>query len=174
MRGWLLDTNVISELRKARADSGVVAFMDAQPGSLLYVSEIAFGEIRYGIEQIAEPSRRVDLQFWLDHSMRPLFAGRVTSITEDVILRWKMMVVDGQKRGHTFGQPDLFIAAIAALEDLVVVSRDTTHFLAAGVPVFDPWASVLHARGKTFAIESPATAEAVTTALGSRRRLDTT
>jgi toxin FitB len=170
VRGWLLDTNVISELRRARADSGVVTFMDAQPGGLLYVSEITFGEIRYGIEQIPEPSRRADLQFWLDHSMRPLFAGRVTAITEDVIVRWKMMVVEGQKRGHTFGQPDLFMAAIAALEDLVVVSRDITQLVAAGVPVFDPWASVLHARGKTVAIDSPATAAAATTALGKRRR----
>ena len=42
------------------------------------------------------------------------------------------MVVEDQKRGHTFGQPDLFIAAIAALEDLVVVSRDITQFVAAG------------------------------------------
>ena len=170
MRGWLLDTNVISELRKAKADAGVAAFIEAQPGDLLYVSEITFGEIRYGIEQIAEPSRRADIQFWLDHTIRPLFAGRVTPVTEDVIVRWKMMVVEGQKRGHTFGQPDLFIAAIAALEDLVVVSRDITQFVAAGVAVFDPWVSILHTRGKTFPIDSPATAESVTAALGKRRR----
>jgi hypothetical protein len=99
-----------------------------------------------------------------------LFAGRATPVTEDVIVRWKMMVVEGQKRGHTFGQPDLFIAAIAALEDLMVVSRDITQFVAAGVPVFDPWTSALHMRGKAFPIGSPATAEAVTAALGKRRR----
>jgi len=170
VRGWLLDTNVISELRKAKPDAGVTTFIEAQPGDLVYVSEITFGEIRYGIEQIEEPSRRADIQFWLDHTIRPLFTGRVTPVTEDVIVRWKMMVVDGQKRGHTFGQPDLFIAAIAALEDLVVASRDITQFVAAGVPVFDPWTSVLHARGKTFPIGRPATAEAATAALGKRRR----
>jgi toxin FitB len=170
VRGWLLDTNVISELRKAKPDAGVTTFIEAQPGDLVYVSEITFGEIRYGIEQIEEPSRRADIQFWLDHTIRPLFTGRVTPVTEDVIVRWKMMVVDGQKRGHTFGQPDLFIAAIAALEDFVVVSRDITQFVAAGVPVFDPWASVLHTRSKTFPISRPATAEAVTAALGKRRR----
>ena len=87
MRGWLLDTNVISELRKARADSGVVTFMDAQPGGLLYVSEITFGEIRYGIEQIPEPSRRADLQFWLDHSMRPLFSERLARARQDIRYR---------------------------------------------------------------------------------------
>ena len=76
MRGWLLDTNVISELRKAKADTGVAAFIEAQPGDLLYVSEITFGEIRYGIEQIEEPSRRADIQFWLDHTIRPLFGSK--------------------------------------------------------------------------------------------------
>ena len=86
-------------------------------------AKLPSGEIRYGIEQIEEPSRRADIQFWLDHTIRPLFAGNVTPVNEDVIVRWKMMVVHGQKRGHTFGQPDLFIAAIAALEELVVVSR---------------------------------------------------
>ena len=102
VRGWLLDTNVISELRKAKPDAGVTAFIEAQPGDLVYVSEITFGEIRYGIEQIEEPSRRADIQFWLDHTIRPLFTGHVTPVTEDVIVRWKMMVVDGQKRGHTW------------------------------------------------------------------------
>ncbi|MFN1208739.1 PIN domain-containing protein, partial [Enterococcus lactis] len=86
--------------------------------------EVTFAEIVYGIEQLADPARRADLQSWLDNSLRPLFAGRVLSITEDVIVRWKTMIVEGRKRRHTFGQPDLFIAAIAALHDLVVVTRD--------------------------------------------------
>ena len=71
------------------------------------------------------------------------------------------MVVEGQKRGHTFGQPDLFIAAIAALQDLVVVSRDVSEFIEAGVLVFDPWASVLHINGGKVALKAPATPEAV-------------
>jgi toxin FitB len=71
------------------------------------------------------------------------------------------MAVEGQKRGHTFGQPDLFIAAIAALQDLVVVSRDISEFIEAGVPVFDPWAGVFHIKGDNVALKAPATIEAV-------------
>ena len=71
------------------------------------------------------------------------------------------MAVEGRKRGHTFGQPDLFIAAIAALQDLAVVSRDVREFVEAGVPVFDPWASVLHVRGRKAALKDPITVEAV-------------
>jgi hypothetical protein len=60
-------------------------------------------------------------------------------VSEEVVLRWRQMLEAGRRRGHTFGQPDLFVAAIAALEALVVVSRDTSEFVAAGLPVLDPW-----------------------------------
>jgi len=67
------------------------------------------------------------------------------------------MVVQGRKRGHTFGQPDLFIAAIAALQDLVVVSRDVSEFIEAGVPVFDAWSGVLHADRSKVNLKAPVT-----------------
>jgi toxin FitB len=161
VRGWLLDTNVVSELRKPKPASAVVEFVAAQPGELLFTTDITFGEIRFGIELLEDPGRRADIHLWLDRILRPLFAGRVLAINEDVIVRWKTMVVGGQKRGHTFGQPDLFIAAIAALEDLVVVTRDIGEFVAAGVPAFDPWTSVLHAHEKEWSLSAPASAEAV-------------
>jgi predicted nucleic acid-binding protein len=162
VRGWLLDTNVVSELRKYKPDSRVVNFIAAQPGETLFVTDVTLAEIIFGIEQLGDATRRTDLRLWLERNLRPLFAGRILSITEDVIVRWKTMAVAGQKRGHTFGQPDLFIAAIAALQDLVVVTRDIGEFIEAGVPVFDPWASVFHINGKKAAIKAPATIEAVT------------
>ena len=166
MRGWLLDTNVVSELRKPRPNSAVAAFVAAQPGEVLFTTEVTFGEIRFGIEQLEDAGRRADIHLWLNRTLRPLFFGRVLAITEDVIVRWKTMAVEGQKRRHTFGQPDLFIAAIAALEDLVVVTRDTGEFVAAEVPVFDPWSSTLHARGQEVRIEPPASVDAVAELLG--------
>jgi hypothetical protein len=88
-----------------------------------------------------------------------LFAGRVLSITEDVIVRWKTMVVEGRKRRHTFGQPDLFIAAIAAVQDLVVVTRDSDEFVEARVPVFDPWTHKFYHRGHETLMRPPVTLE---------------
>jgi predicted nucleic acid-binding protein len=170
VRGWLLDTNVVSELRKPKPASAVAEFVAAQPGELLFTTEITFGEIRFGIEQIEDMGRRADIHLWFDRILRPLFLGRVLSINEDVIVRWKTMVVDGQKRGHTFGQPDLFIAAIAALEDLVVVTRDTAEFVVAGVPAFDPWSSVLHVRATEISIKPPASIETVAEVILSKRR----
>lgn len=56
-----------------------------------------------------------------------------------VLVRWRLMLEDGRRRGQSFSEPDLLIAAMAALADLIVVTRDTNEFVAAGAPVFDPW-----------------------------------
>jgi predicted nucleic acid-binding protein len=126
-----------------------------QPGATLFVTDVTLAEIRYGIETLGDASRRADLHRWLERNLRPLFAGRVLTITEEVIVRWKTLVVEGRKRGRTFSQPDLFIGAIAVLEDLVVVSRDITEFVEAGVPVFDPWANALYFIGKKTTVKEP-------------------
>ena len=139
MRGFLLDTNVISELRRPSPEAAVVDFVAAQPEESLFVSQVTFAEIRFGIAQADDPARRAALSAWLTHTLRSLFAGRVLPLTEDVILRWRLLLEGGRRRGHTFGQLDLFVAAIAAEEELVVVSRDTTHFVAAGVAILNPW-----------------------------------
>jgi len=139
LRGWLIDTNVVSELRRARPAQRVRAFVAGQPGDVLFTSDVTFAEVRFGIEQVADPARRADLVQWLDRTLRPLFAGRVLPVTEDVLLRWRLMLEAGRKSGHTFSEPDLLIAALAALANLIVVSRDTSEFISAGLPVFDPW-----------------------------------
>lgn len=152
MRGWLIDTNVVSELRRARPAQKVRAFVAAQSGDVLFTSDVTFAEVRFGIEQVADPARRSDLVHWLDRTLRPLFAGRVLPVTEDALLRWRLMLEAGRKTGHTFSEPDLLIAALAALAELIVVSRDTSEFIAAGVPVFDPWHWKLYAGNREHGI----------------------
>lgn len=68
-----------------------------------------------------------------------MFAGRILPISEDVMLRWRLLVDDGCKIRHTFSQPDLIIAATALHHDLTVMSRDVSDFVAARAPVFNPW-----------------------------------
>jgi toxin FitB len=139
MTGWLLDTNILSELRRPKPERKVVAFIAAQPLDLLYVSSATFAEIRFGIEIVPDPSRRAGLNDWLTHKVRPMFEQRVLAITEDVMFRWRLMVEDGRKAGHTFSQPDLIIAATAFHHGLTVVTRDVTDYARAHVPVFNPW-----------------------------------
>ena len=81
------------------------------------------------------------LNAWLTHKVRPLFAQRVLDVSEDVLLKWRLLVEEGRKSGHTFSQPDLFIAATALYHGMTVVSRDTREYERAGAPVFNPWES---------------------------------
>lgn len=150
MNGWLLDTNVISELRGPRPEMRVAHFVDAQPARLLNISVVTFAEIRFGIGRVTDPDRRAELERWLERTLRPWFAGRLLPIDEDTILRWREMVETGRRRGHTFSQPDLFIAAMADLAGLIVVSRDVSDFAVTGVPIYDPWHECLHVDGRPF------------------------
>jgi hypothetical protein len=137
--GWLLDTNVLSELRRTRPEARVVSFVGRQPLGHLYVSTVTFAELRFGIELLDDAGRRTELQDWLTHRVRPMFAQRTLPVSEDVMLKWRLLVEGGRKAGHTFSQPDLIIAATALNHGLTVVTRDRRDFDRAGTPVFDPW-----------------------------------
>ncbi len=139
MSGWLLDTNILSELRRRRPEPKVLEFIAGQPLELLYISVVTLAEIRFGIEQLPELPRRSELNDWLAHKVRPMFEQRVLPITEDVMLKWRLLVEEGRKTGHTFSQPDLIIAATGLHHGLSVVSRDTAEYLMARAPVFNPW-----------------------------------
>ena len=138
MIGWLLDTNILSELRRPRPEQKVLAFVASQPLELLFVSIVTFAEIRFGIELVTDPARRSDLLDWLTHKVRPMFEHRALAVTEDIMFKWRLMVEEGRKGGHTFSQPDLIIAATGQHHGLTVVSRDTAEYVKARVPVFNP------------------------------------
>lgn len=139
MSDWLLDTNVISELRRPRPESRVVAFVAAQPLEQLFVSTVTFAEIRYGIEMVDNAIRRAELNDWLTNKVRPMFGQRILGVSEDVMFKWRLLVEEGRKAGHTFSQRDLIIAATALHHGLTVVTRDTDDYSRARVPTLNPW-----------------------------------
>ncbi len=139
MSGWILDTNVISELRRPRPDAKVLAFVAALPLETLFVSTVTFAEIRYGIEMVSDPMQRAELQNWLTNRVRPMFDQRVLEVSEDVMFKWRLLVEEGRKAGHTFAQPDLIIAATALVHGLTVATRDTGDYQRARVQLIDPW-----------------------------------
>ncbi len=139
MTGWLLDTNVLSELRRPKPNPNVVSFVASKPLDLLFVSIVTFAEIRFGIERVADATYRAELSDWLTHKVRPMFDERALPVSEDIMFKWRLLVEDGRKSGHTYSQPDLIIAATALDHGLTVVSRDTSDFSRARVPVLNPW-----------------------------------
>jgi predicted nucleic acid-binding protein len=140
---WLLDTNILSELRRPKPERKVLTFVAAQPLELLYISTVTLAEIRFGIELLPDIARRSELNDWLAHKVRPMFEQRVLAISEDIMLKWRLMVEEGRKVGHTFSQPDLIIAATGQHHGLTIVSRDTADYVKAQVNVFNPWADRL-------------------------------
>ena len=136
---WLLDANILSELRRPKPEPKVVDFVSGCPLDQLYVSAVTLAEIRFGIELVGEPNRRAELNDWLTHKVRPMFDHRVLQVTEDIMLKWRLLVEEGRKTGHTFSQPDLIIAATAIHHGLTVVTRDRSDYDEAHVPVVNPW-----------------------------------
>jgi predicted nucleic acid-binding protein len=135
----LLDTTFLSELRRPRPEPRVTRFISRQLLDSLFISDVTIAEIRFGIELVDEPERRSKLNDWLTNRVRPMFEARVLPITEDILVKWRLLVEEGRRVGHTFSQPDLFIAATALVHGLTVVSRDVSEYELAGVPVVSPW-----------------------------------
>lgn len=137
---WLLDTNILSEIRKPRPEPKVLAFIAGTPLDELYISTVTLAELRFGIDLLSRGStQRTDLFQWLMHTIRPMFNDRVLPVTEDIMFRWRFLMEEGRKTGHTFSQPDLIIAATALQHGFIVVTRDRSDFDIARVPVLNPW-----------------------------------
>jgi hypothetical protein len=90
--GWLLDTNVISELRRPRPSARERSFIAGQRLEDLFVSTVTFAGIRYGIETVGDPARRAELNDWLLHRVRPMFDQRALELSEDVMFKWRLIV----------------------------------------------------------------------------------
>jgi predicted nucleic acid-binding protein len=98
---WLLDTNVLSELRRRKPHRKVVGFVEEQPLDLLFVSTVTLAEIRYGIQLVTDANRRAELSAWLGQTIQPLFAQRVLDVSEGVLFKWRLLVEEGRKSGQT-------------------------------------------------------------------------
>lgn len=137
---WLFDTNILSEIRRLQPEPKVLAFVAGTQLQELYISVVTLAELRFGIALLSLGNpRRADLEYWLTHTIRPMFDQRVIPVMEEVMFRWRVLLEGGRKTGHTFSQPDLMITATALQHKLTVVTRARSDFDKARVPVFNPW-----------------------------------
>lgn len=136
---YLVDTNVLSELRRKAPDTKVVEWFAARPAVTLYISVLTLGEIRKGIESNKDASRRHVLTDWLETELASFFAGRILSVDTVVADRWGRMIADA---GRPMPTIDSLLAATAAVNDLVLVTRNTKDFADLPVQTFNPWIGV--------------------------------
>lgn len=141
MSGFLLDTNVISELVKPKPEAKVVEWVQATNEELLYLSVLTLGEIRKGIALLQDPTRRVKLEAWLVGELVARFANRILSIDESIAERWGVLTARAKATAnHVLPVIDGLLAATAQQHNLTFVTRNTDDVLGTGVPVFNPWA----------------------------------
>lgn len=139
MSGFLLDTNVISELVKPRPEPKVVSWIEEIDENLLYLSVLTLGEIRKGVATLVQSARRTALEAWLESDLRLRFSKRILSIDEQVADRWGSLAGLAQKGGQTLPVIDGLLAATAIHYNLTLVTRNTGDTGATGVTVFNPW-----------------------------------
>jgi toxin FitB len=139
--GFLLDTNVVSELIKPKPEPKVQRWIDSADEGLLHLSVLTLGEIRKGIAVLPSHSRRASLETWLSNDLMLRFAGRILPIEEEVADRWGRIAAIAL----TFGSPlpviDGLLAATALHFNLTLVTRNTKDVAATGVAIFSPWPS---------------------------------
>ena len=139
MSGFLLDTNVVSELVKPRPAPGVTGWIDATDELLLHLSVLTLGEIRQGIAALPHASRRVALESWLETALQPRFADRILPIDHAIADRWGRIAGEGRARKRPVPVVDGLLAATALHHNLTFVTRNADDIAGTGVPVFDPW-----------------------------------
>ena len=137
----VIDTNVLSELWRVAPDPKVLAWMDAQVVETLFLSAITVAELRFGLAAMTQGKRRAIYQERLEREVLPAFAGRVLPFDLDASKAYgELMARARVGAGLAIGNADGYIAATAAARGLMVATRDTSPFKAAGLAVIDPWA----------------------------------
>lgn len=136
---YLLDTNVVSELRKVRlgkADANVVAWADGIDAAELFVSAITIMELELGVLSIErkDATQGVVLRAWMDRHVLPEFAERTLPIDTAVAQRCARLHVPNKR-----GERDALIAATALIHGMTVVTRNVADFEPTGVSIVDPW-----------------------------------
>ena len=139
MSGFLLDTNVISDLIRPRPDPRVVRWVEATDEALLYLSVLTLGEIRKGIAALENASRRARLEAWLRTALRPRFSGRILPVDEAVADRWGWITATAARAGAPVPVIDGLLAATALHHNLTLVTRNTDNVTGTGVSLLNPW-----------------------------------
>ena len=133
---YLLDTNVLSELRRKTPDAAVLEWFTRRPASTLYLSVLTIGELRKGIEGVPDAKRRMALTDWLETDLPAFFAGRILPVDTQVADRWGRLL---SAAGRPLPAIDSLLAASAAQHGLSMVTRNSRDFADLGLDVINPW-----------------------------------
>ncbi len=139
MTGFLLDTNVPSELTRPKSEPQVEKWLDDADDEQLFLSVISLGEIFKGLTILPDSKRRHQLQQWIEETLRPWFNGRILPINESIAERWGILAGECQLEGRPLKVADGLIAATVLEHNLTVVTRNVRDYADLGVSILNPW-----------------------------------
>jgi toxin FitB len=131
--GFLIDTNIPSELTRPKPDLRVSNWVEAQDNASLHLSVVSVGELRKGFALLPPSKRRLQLEEWFEQYLLRLFADRILPVTQSVSNRWGVLGAECQLRGTPLGTADGMIAATAIEHDLTILTRNAKDFAGLGV-----------------------------------------
>ncbi len=136
----ILDTNVVAEPMKPRANNCVIVWLDQQVAETLYFTATSLSELLVGIAFLPKGKRRDGLASALDALLRRLFGQRVLAFDREAAVAYSSLVAHARAVGHSVSVADAQIAAIARVHGLTVATRDSAPFSSMGISVVNPWA----------------------------------
>jgi predicted nucleic acid-binding protein len=136
---FLLDTNVISELVAPKPNPSVTHWLEGLDQESIFLSVITIGELQRGIEKLPDSKRKKTLSEWLTGDLLIRFGDQVLPIDVSVILTWGTLVASMEANGKPIPAIDSLLAATARQFGLTFVTRNTRHFKATGISLFNPW-----------------------------------
>ena len=134
--GFLLDTNVVSEVRRKRPSAAVLGWLNATPDESLHISVLTLGEIRRGIELVSDADKRAVLNSWVAHTLLPWLGPRMLPLDRAVAETWGRLAAAA---GRPLPIIDSLLAATALTHGLSMVTRNTIDFGLPELRVIDPW-----------------------------------
>ena len=140
---WLLDTNVISETVKPRANTKVTSWLQDQTNGAFAISVVTLAEIREGIESVDDDWRRRELTEWLRAAIA-LFGQDALPLDDAVLIDWLRLSRQLARSRITRQAPDLLLASTARVHKLVIATRNTRDFASTGVTTYNPWTGETH------------------------------
>lgn len=133
---YLLDTNVVSELVRAKPDAAVLKWFEGVPDQALHLSVLSLGEIRKGIELLQDGARKEKLRLWLEQELTNWFEGRLLPVSAPVADRWGRLLAEAKRPLPAI---DSLLAATALHHELRLVTRNVGDFRFIGLEIINPW-----------------------------------
>jgi predicted nucleic acid-binding protein len=135
----LLDTNVLSEVRRPAPEPKVLAWLDAIDEDRAFISVASIAELKRGIALMDDGRRREAVSAWLAEDLPARFAGQILPIDLAIAERWGDLMAQACQSGVALSVMDGFFAATALAKELVLATRNIEDFVPLGLPVFNPW-----------------------------------